>query len=509
MYQTFRNMKIDHGAIGLEQREAGTPWFCTPRGAEIIGWAGVDGIHYCRIPEFGEMIFAVSPMNIGEYVHPVARNFRELLCMLLVCGDMAALEQCYAWEVEQYKAFLTDYPATAAQRAVLDALRDAFGLEPAADVFNRVKELQKDFDLSAIPYTEDYYDADMNPAAPVQKEWKVTYDGGFWGGPGKAGEEVAIKKSFRWGQENWYVPAVYLCGKGLVAELCKEVAPEVLEAYITRWDLHNGDESRYTDDQREQMERENPLDSSFRATAVVNGRQLRSERGSGLTWVPAQCLPQGCDPNPEGKQVTEHYGLDPEKCWEFRRCSFPWKTARKPKVKSLVLELERHPEQITGACFDAPWVGECVTLVHPQTGVEYVLTVQEYEEKVLPGRAFPGDGMEYPRNYRAMAYSLTPELPGLMIRDCAQSEEPRRKAAGLTAEEAAALGMIGGADGPVSTGAIGIIGGSDGPTALILGSASSKLRVACSALRFEAAENVRWKAVFSVKQMEDITVSLL
>ena len=509
MFQRFLKMNIDHAAIGLAQRQENTPYFCTPKNAHVLGWAGVDGIHYCTIPEFGEMVFAVSPMNLGDYVHPIARDFRELLCMLLACGDMAALEQCYAWDREQYEAFLLDFPVTEAQRQVLDTLRKELDLEPVADVYGSVKALQRGFDLSRIPYTEDYYDPDMNPAAPVPKEWKVTYDGGFWGGSGKAGTEISLEKHFRWEKESWYIPAVYLCGKGLVVDLCKEVDPAEMQAYIDKWDLYNEAQHRYTKEQQEQLERENPLCSDFRSLAIVNGKELYCEHGYGETWIPARYLPSGSRPNPEAEQAILHYGLDPESCWEIRRCCFPWQTARKPKLKTLCLELEREPERITGACFDSPEAGESVALVHPQTGAEYLLGVQEYENKTLPDRAFPGDTLEYPMHYRAMAYTLTPPLPGLMIRDSEESEPPRQKIPlGLTAEEAAALALIGGSSGP-SAASVAIIGGSDGPTALILGGSSQERKVACSALRFEAVEKVRWEAVFSVKQMEDLSITVL
>ena len=94
--EELRKLDIDLGAVGLEQSDTHVTYFCTPKDAGIIGWAGVDGIHYCTIPEFGDMIFAISPMNFGGYVHPIARNLEDLLRMLLFCGDMAALEQCYA-----------------------------------------------------------------------------------------------------------------------------------------------------------------------------------------------------------------------------------------------------------------------------------------------------------------------------------------------------------------------------------------------------------------------------
>ena len=57
--------------------------------------------------------------------------------------------------------------------------------------------------------------------------------------------------------------------------------------------------------------------------------------------------------------------------------------------------------------------------------------------------------------------------------------------------------------------ALALIGGADGPTALIMGHSKPKLHVACSALRFEPAEKVQWQPVFSIKLMEDITVEVL
>lgn len=140
-YQKFKKLNIRHSAIGLEQSDTDVTYYCTPRDAAIIGWAGVDGIHYCTIPEFGEMIFAVSPMNFGDCVHPIAHSFEDLLRLLLSCGSMDALEQCYAWDEEQFKAFLIDCPATEEQQSVLDVLRTEFRLVPLEDAFAYVKKL--------------------------------------------------------------------------------------------------------------------------------------------------------------------------------------------------------------------------------------------------------------------------------------------------------------------------------------------------------------------------------
>ena len=80
----FFSYGLDLAPLGLERRDGTETYFCTPKGARIIGWAGVDGIHFCRVRGFGEMVFAVSPMNPApHYVHPVAQNFSDFLRLLL------------------------------------------------------------------------------------------------------------------------------------------------------------------------------------------------------------------------------------------------------------------------------------------------------------------------------------------------------------------------------------------------------------------------------------------
>ena len=42
------------------------------------------------------MVFSISPSAFpGENVHPIAKNFEDLLRLLLACGSMDAIEQTY------------------------------------------------------------------------------------------------------------------------------------------------------------------------------------------------------------------------------------------------------------------------------------------------------------------------------------------------------------------------------------------------------------------------------
>ena len=106
--------------------------------------------------------------------------------------------------------------------------------------------------------------------------------------------------------------------------------------------------------------------------------------------------------------------------------------------------------------------------------------------------------MEYPNHMLAMSYSLKPDITGrgFLIQDCNHGDNPRQKRNG-TAEDSALAA------------AIGIIGGADGPTAVFVGSHTPKLHTACSSLHFEPVEKVEWRAVFSEKLMEDMDVCLI
>ncbi len=446
------------------------------------------------------MIFAVSPMSFGDCVHPIARNFEDLLRLLLHCADMAALEQCYAWDEEEFKAFLIDCPMTEKQKAVLDVIQKEFDLEPMEDAFAYGKQLQSEFDLSKIPYTEDYYDPDMNAAAPEQEmEWKVSFDGGFWGGDGKPGREAPIGKTVYWGKEKWYIPSAYICDEGLVVDYCKEADPEVVKAFIDKWDLLNEGNNHYTREQWEQMELEHPLHARFYGRVSCNWQMLQEGHSCGLTWLPESCVPQELREDDAAKHILTHYGLDESRAWAFYRWSYSWGETSGQDLYALSVRMERQRENIPGQHFTTPAVGESIQLTHPNTGKIYTLTVHELEQQELPEHALSDPDTEYPKHLLVMSYSLEPDITGrgLMIQDCNHGDKPRRKQNSNTGSHTAFAA------------AIGVIGGADGPTAVFVGALAPTLHAVCSSLHFEPVAEVEWRAVFSEKLMEDMEVQLV
>ena len=505
LYQKLKKLKLNLSAIGLEQSDSNEAYFCTPKGAKIIGWAGVDGIHYCTIRGFGEIIFAVSPMNLpGDYVHPIARNFGELLGLLMSCGSMDAIEQAHMWDKAQFDKYLKENPPTEEYTSILNTVKEQFAISPIDEPFSYIKTLQAAFDYSRLKYPSAYYDMDMNPPAePEPIAWKVTFKGGFCWNKGRSGKEIAIKKTFFWGSERWYIPAVYVCGKGLVVDFCIDVNPDDLKAYMDKWDLLNENDDRYTREQREQMQNEHPLNVEFEPFIKLNGKDLRMEQGISVSWIPAGCMNDEFQNDTEASYVLEHYDLDPTRGWVFHRWSFPWATKRTPVIKSLNVLMERKPVTVLGTRFNSHSAGDTISFMHPVTAAQHTLTILASEIQQMNQRHFQNDrdkSMEYPSYYTVMTYTVDPEIPAgdIMLHDYSYGDRPRKK----SPEPNAFV--------PVSFASIGVIGGVIGKTMDNLSDDNSvKTHTAYSALYFEQNRNIEWYLCFHVKTMADIEVELL
>ncbi len=496
-YERYLKLNIDGSCVGLERVESKSNYFCTPKGAKIIGWNGADGIHYCFVRGFGEMVFAVSPMcTPGKYVHPVARNFADFLRLLLVCGGTAAMEQAYNWTQAQFDAFLQDNPPMNEKKAMLDMLRDVLSLTPMEQPFVYIKELQAEFDYSRIKYTEDYYEC--VPAEPKIPEWEVYFDGNFWGHHGreKAGKETSLDKQFVWDDEVWHIPAIYTCSKGLVVDFCVQVSSERIRSFMDKWNLSiENAGTDFTDEQQMQIDAENPLSININPKIGLNGTILSASRGCSVSWNP--CFLESS--SHEARCVTQHYGLDPAYGWAIWRAAFPWKKKRKPQIMKLSITLIQYPVAMPGPHFHVSAPGECIKFTHPTTGAQHTLTVQEYERQEMLHEHFGNQNQEFPPYYTMMSYTLSPDLPGdaFTVADCVRSDSPRQKYTDSNGPQA------------LNSVSIGIIGRAVGPTAIFFaGSNACKLHTACSALHFNPVDDVEWRMVFHEKTGEDITVEL-
>ncbi len=161
LYQKYLALELDGSWIGLERGSETSGYFCTPEGARIIGWE-TEGIHYCFIKGYRDMVFAVNPEScVDRCVYPLAGNFKDFLRLILACGSTTAVEQIAGWDRERFEAFLRseDNRVWPEQQTVLDRIRTELKLTAMDDPFSYVKEVQAAFDDSKLRFSNEYYDA--------------------------------------------------------------------------------------------------------------------------------------------------------------------------------------------------------------------------------------------------------------------------------------------------------------------------------------------------------------
>ncbi|MDO5559816.1 MAG: hypothetical protein Q4F95_09495 [Oscillospiraceae bacterium] len=506
-YIKFKRLGISLSPIGIEQSEECVPYFCTPKGASIIGWAGTDGIHYCRIRGFGNMIFAVNPMNAtNDYVHPIAEDFETLLRLILACGDAAGVEQAWLLDKEQFDAYLKQNVPTSIQNSVITEISSRFELSELPEAWQYLHDLQQNFDHSKIKYTEDYYDPEMNPnAVSTPYEWKVYYDGSFWGhqGRARAGTEIPVDRHFDWSGHHWIIPSVYSCSKGIVVDFCMRVDAEEIRAFMKKWNLSRENDSceNYTHDQQIKIELDNPLNLNIQPKLELNGRKMQNFSGCSVSYNP--CLPNEMINESEAKLAVDHYGLDATYGWVISRNAFPWSTRGRPEINSLFLTMKQQPELIPGSHFKVHAPGDSFVFSHPVSMQEYILTVQDLEQQALPENSFDTDHWIYPTHFTFMSYTLSPETTEkIIISDCNEGDKPIENVQTEDPITPAASSNVS---------CIGIIGGADGPTAIAFGgNKQGNLRTACSALHFEPVQSdIEWQISFHEKRFDNFTISLI
>ena len=495
LYDNYIKKKFDLTAFGIERREGRSDYFCTPKGAKIIGWTGVDGIHYCTIKSLGDVVFAVEPMgDAGRHAFPVAANFEDFLRLLMACGHEAYLEQAHAWSRERYGNFAKENPVSREAGEQIAYLQREYGLLPMEDPYAYLKEIYDNFDFSTVPYKKDYYEYIPKEAMPLPKEWKVYFSLHDRKGGERAGTELPLNKTFSWAGYEWYIPSAYICAKGLVLDMFAEADSDKVHGFLFKWVYAEEDESKLTHEQRLQIENENPLAFDWRTCVEVNETLLHEKQGRGNGWVQGYEMYE----SEAMRDILAHYGLSLDKCWIWRRMSFPWATKSKPDIKSLKVKLEQRPQSIFGEKFTVERTGQQVRFTHPVTKAVHLLTVTEYETDTMNFDRQFSDGHEHPTHLVKMAYTLEPDLTGrqFTVSDVRQSDMPKR--------------VNGCNPDPDFASAIAIIGGADGPTSVIVGvpRTEKKLHMACSALTFEPQNEVEWKMTFREKTVEDIEIQI-
>lgn len=152
-YDRFLQSGIDLSTLDIRAGD-NSPYFCTPRGASIIGWT-VNSVHFCFVHGCGETVFSVSPRAAApDFLRAVARDFDSFLRLLLSCGSAAVLEQGARYPKEIFESNLEHAFLSEEARTTLAAIADTFRLDPMPSPWDYMSELHQGFDYSAIAFTD-------------------------------------------------------------------------------------------------------------------------------------------------------------------------------------------------------------------------------------------------------------------------------------------------------------------------------------------------------------------
>lgn len=494
--QDFICNNLSLAPFGFEQREDNSPCFCTPKGAEIIGWGSTEGIHYCTVSGWNETVFAVNPSNgAPDYVHPLAENFDDFLRLLLACGDANLLEQAWLWDEPTFLTICEQFQPSDEAALVLSELTDTLQLSPMEHPWQYMRHLQQSFDYSKIKYSEFFSATDLE--SPIKEPY---FDGPLddTNDSTHLATKLLLNNEFEFAQHNWKVPAAYVCSQGLIIDACMQVSPQEWNHFIQTYALFEGQD--FTLWQQMRVDAEHPFLLNLRPSVLANGNPLSWNGTSTSYHVPFDNLHSN---DTEQWRILGRYHLDPTMGWAIHRMRFAWSEKEQLNPQTLKLTMAQEPCRMPGQHFEVTSAGDTVELQLPENKGHCTLTVLNYKSDEIQYQPPYEDGMEYPSHYTEMIYSLSPELPKgyLSIHDCCSSDQPREKQIHSDCSVS---------EGPLYEATIGIIGGIDGPTAICI-SASSKddSHSACSALHFEPASKVEWFPVFQLTPAEPKSIQLL
>ena len=491
-YNEFIRSGIGIAPLGIELCEGDEPYFCTPRGAYIFGRSGVDGIHFCFVNDFSEIVFAVSPANApGEYVHPIAHDFNDFLRLLIKCSDVAALEQAWQWDKTEFDDFLKDNPPTAEQRDAIDNIVRSTGLSGIENPWQYIRDLQSTFNYSRIEFSNEEVLSENDDA----KDWSVRYGQLFSRNRcGKSGVATDIDRHFTWCGDEYYVPSVYSCDEGLVLDLLKCLPRARIQAFIEKYHLDSSsDESDFDCETLRRIDEDNPLNMDFSVLVVLNGQVIEPEQSQSTCWNPA--VNEACE-DYTMLCAIEHYGLDKDCGWILCRLSFPWSKVQ--NIESLSITMSSDEARISGPKLGILTPGMVFEIKHPSTGIMHMLIVSDVKEESIDICAGMPHDMVYPANCVMVTYTLQPDISEYEFRICASGEGDRPIAAVSN-------------NGGDCAADIGIIGGADGSTAIFITHKGKKpeYHIAYSALRFEKTDKVEWDSAFYLKLKADTDVKLI
>ena len=163
--QTLRELGEALNYIGIISYEPSlVSYFCTPQNAFIFARLGVDGIHFCLLPDSNDStlttskVCVVSPENSEHYVEVLADSITEFLSLVYSVKNAGALECISYMTKAEFEKYVNEIEVEEEESEALNLLLKKFNITLIEDPYEYVKNKQINFDKDKIEYTDEYYE---------------------------------------------------------------------------------------------------------------------------------------------------------------------------------------------------------------------------------------------------------------------------------------------------------------------------------------------------------------
>lgn len=321
-------------------------------------------------------------------------------------------------------------------------------------------------------------------------------DGGRRSGRPLRCAKKAVNCKFLWNGWQLCIPAVYRCRRGLVVDVLRRIPAESIARFVGKY--RDVQEESLTEEKREQIVFESPLETPYELRFFLNGHPFADWHSRGNCWYPEQPELQTAGAAEDSGRLPREEWLAAYHCdcrdgWQYARYFLPWEQEPEEAVR---LTVQAEPAVFPLGCQEQFETenGEGareVWFTHPLDGSRHRLHIlQTQAGRMETGHSLPGEEYDYPTHYQQLEYQFdtAKEEKQFVVLPCKQSDAPRLSAA----------------QGSRKAAAVSLIGGADGPTAVFLAGRSSRprARLALSGLSFEPPTRVRWRIEAQVRRGE-------
>lgn len=134
----------------------------------------------------------------------------------------------------------------------------------------------------------------------------VYHDNNIWGkgSPETKLTALPVNHSFLWGEQETYIPAVYVGKAGAALDVCAKIPIEDMAAFLKKWDYERR-MSLKSPEEFEQIDADNPGSREFAVEICLDGTPLVLRMSSSLRWYPENVIQMG-NANPASEDGFEN-----------------------------------------------------------------------------------------------------------------------------------------------------------------------------------------------------------